>query len=518
MGIAEATSQSVDVELSTISLIVTRASIVCCRQTVPAARANIMFQLLLFDWIMSTFTGGPATPTAPPGAQKTADEGDVSEALSAEGQPTEKLRVKVKLTEVRLILNDDGVRLATLTLQAADVAVLLRGPTMRVAARLGNLTLFDDVETSGLKAYKQLLSIEGDNLADFQYEKYDPHDSTYPGYDTLIYLRSGSFRFHLVEEPIHRILRFLTKFARMKAVYDAATSAAAAQASELTQQASKMHYDVLVKTPILIFPRDANSPETIIANLGEMSVSNKFSEEHGSQLTHIDAALSNIRLSSKRSGSGAEEEEVEMLKNVDLSFDITMVEDGGHTNAKRTRPDTEIIGKMSDVRMHLTARQYAFLLDLSRTVPRTFVTTEQEATEDEDLDGQVSANNTPARIKSPSPGESKELEEQSQTVDLYPELARVAVNENGEEVPLFSKLELSFVCKTVYLELFDRNALRQQTLKKHSLVRFSLNETDVKYKMVSNGSMEAEVLLRSFVSLLGLLSWTSPLNATADRT
>jgi len=481
MTVHEGNNQSVDVELSTISLIVTRASI-----------------LMLFDWIMTTFTGGPEQAQPTQEQQKSAAETAAAATAAAEGQPAEKLRVKVKLTEVRLILNDDGIRLATLSLQAADVAVLLRGPTMRVAARLGNLTLVDDVQSSGLEAYKRLLSIEGDNLADFQYEKYDPHESTYPGYDTLIYLRSGSFRFHFVEEPIHRILRFLTKFARMKAVYDAATSAAAQQASELTQQVSKMHYDVLVKTPILIFPRDSESPDTIIANLGEMSVSNKFSTENGLQLTSIDAALSKIRLSSKRIDSNGEEQQLEMLKNVDLNFDVTMVEGGEQGDDKRTRPDTEIVGKMSDVRMHLTAQQYAFLLDLSKTVPRTFSTTDKEAIEDENLDAQISATNTPARLKSPSPEGLQPPEEQSQTVDLYPELAKVAVNEDGEQVPLFSKLELSFVVKTVYLELFDSKAVQQRTLKEHSLIRFALNETDVKYKMVSNGSMEAEVLLRSF--------------------
>ena len=298
---------------------------------------------MLFDWIMTTFTGGNDEPAS---KQKQVEDGEKSVAEAAgtaapeDGQPVEKMRIKVKLTEVRMVLNDDGTRLATLSLQAADVSLLLRGPSMRLAARLGNLTLVDDVESSGLPVYKQLLSIEGDNLADFQYEKFDASDSSYPGYDSLVYLRSGSFRFHFVEAPIHRIIRFLTKFARMKAVYDAATSAAAQQASELGQQATKMRYDILVKTPILIFPRDSGSPNTIVANLGEMSVNNKFSRDGAVTLTHIDAALSKIRLSSK-TGSGDNEEMVEMLKDVDLSFDITMVE-GGQAEQARTRPETEV--------------------------------------------------------------------------------------------------------------------------------------------------------------------------------
>lgn len=127
----------------------------------------------------------------------------------------------------------------------------------------------------------------------------------------------------------------------MKAVYDAATSAAAQQASELGQQANKMHYDILVKTPILVFPRDVASPDAIIANLGEMSVNNSFSSEGDVTLTHIDAALRKIRLSSV-SKNGEDNSELQMLKNVDLAFDLTMAEGLNHAQDKDTRPETDV--------------------------------------------------------------------------------------------------------------------------------------------------------------------------------
>ena len=297
---------------------------------------------MLFDWIMTTFTGGKDQQ-----ANHIIDTSTPEESLSLDrpppsiDQPVEKLRVKVKLTEVRAILNDDGVRLATLSLQAADVSVLLRGPSMRVAARLGNLSLKDDYQASGLLAYKQLLTIEGDNLADFQYERYDANDPTYPGYDSLIYLRSGSFRFIFNDEAVHRILRFLTKFGRMKAIYDASTNVAAQQATELQNQASKMHYDILVRTPILVFPRGKQSTETLVANLGEMRVNNSFSEENGSTITHIDAALSKIRLSST-SNNYEKEESIQMLQNVDLKFNITLATGVKRDAESKVRPETEV--------------------------------------------------------------------------------------------------------------------------------------------------------------------------------
>jgi vacuolar protein sorting-associated protein 13A/C len=142
-------------------------------------------------------------------------------------------------------------------------------------------------------------------------------------------------------------------------------------------------------------------------------------------------------------------------------------------------------------------------MDLSKTVPRAFANSEEEVAEDEDLDARVSAAATPARSNSPKAIDfNQKAEEPSETVDLFPELAKVAVDEQGRKVRLYSKLEFAFSVGTVYLELFTKEAVSKQTLKTHSLARFSLNETDVKYKMVSNGSAEAEVLLRSFVSCL----------------
>lgn len=176
------------------------------------------------------------------------------------------------------------------------------------------------------------------------------------------------------------------------------------------------------------------------------------------------------------------------------------VTDGNETGDTDADSSRQIVGKMSDVKMHLTAHQYAFLIDLSKTVPRAFATSEEEAAEDEDMDAKVSAAATPTRADSPKAIDFEQTKQPSETVDLFPELAKVATDERGHKITLYSKLEFAFSVGTVYLELFTDQAVSKETLKVNSLARFSLNETDVKYKMVSNGSAEAEVLLRSFVS------------------
>jgi vacuolar protein sorting-associated protein 13A/C len=266
---------------------------------------------------MTTFTdpndGPPPSPDTPVGEDPFPLENG-----------SDKLRVKVKLTSINAVLNEDGFRLATLSLSAADVSVMLRAPTMRVAARLGNLTFVDDFSSD---EPKEMLSIQGDELADFQYETYDPSDkTTYPGHDTLVYLRSGSFQFTFSEEPVHRILVFFSKFARMKAVYDAATQAAAQRATEMQTMIPKMHYDILIRTPIVVFPRDElNSKDVIVANLGEISLANRFEVSKEQVVTKIEFGLRAVRLTSTLHYEGVGYS-LQMLDDVHIGVDVTLTQ------------------------------------------------------------------------------------------------------------------------------------------------------------------------------------------------
>lgn len=276
---------------------------------------------------MTTFTDGPGANPPPP-----SPDTPLGEELPLVPEVSDKLRVKVKLTSIIAVLNEDGFRLATLALSAADVSVMLRAPTMRVAARLGNLTFVDDFSAG---APKEMLSIQGDELADFQYETYDPNDLTmYPGHDTLVYLRTGSLQFTFNEEPVNRILIFFSKFGRMKAAYDASSQAAARLAAEAAAQhpnevqdkPSKMHYDILVRTPIVVFPRgQLDSDDLIIANLGEISLSNRFEVTQDQVVTKIQAGLREVRLTSTLHHEG-EPYSLQILDDVHIGVEVTLTQ------------------------------------------------------------------------------------------------------------------------------------------------------------------------------------------------
>ncbi|KAE8269165.1 hypothetical protein A4X09_0g3183 [Tilletia walkeri] len=475
MSVYEGIDQSINVELSTINIMLTRVSV-----------------LAVYDWIMTTFVPEDPPPAAEQEGGEVADKQKEDETV-VEKPRQEKLRVRVKLTSVVVRLNNDGQLLATLTLSTADVAVMLRGPTIRIAARLGSLSLLDNVERKIADPdFRKLLTIQGDELADFTYETFDSTDpQTYPGYDSSIWLRTGSLRFTFTEEPVRELLRFFAKFAQMKAVYDAATTAASAQASQLQQRATKMHYDVIIKTPILVLPRAASSTDAITANLGEIFAHNTFpSQDDGHVVTKIEAGLRHIRLASRLEHDG-HTHHVQMIDDVNIIVDMTHEDHLGHKNSS-PEADTRILAQMSDVQIKLTQEQYIFVMALTQSIPRAF-SWEEEA---EHVPGQPPP--LPSRTSGTKTVQvAKETGPSGPTVDLLPELGTIA-HEADRDIEVFPSMDLHFRVNLINVELFTDAATTQESLHKASLAKFAINGTDVKFKMLSNSAMEADVALKSF--------------------
>ena len=142
---------------------------------------------------------------------------------------------------------------------------------------------------------------------------------------------------------------------------------------------------------------------------------------------------------------------------------------------------------MSDVKVNLTEQQYAFLLALSRSVPKAFSSTEEEKADDAALEKAL-----------PSPPSEEEEIVAETPVDLLPELPRTIRGDDGQIVALYAKTEVSFQLGLVNLELFSGEAVSVDSLKAATIAKFSLDQIDLKAKMLNNASMEAELLLKSF--------------------
>jgi len=475
---------NIDVDVSTINLIVTRKTL-----------------LTLLDFVLITFTNNdsPSSPIEP--GQEDLLESTNDEMQLEHQSPVQtdsgSIRIKVNLTSVHLILNNDGIRLATLSLTRADVGIHILNPrTMRIAAKLGDLTLLDDInqgasEDSNLR---KLITIQGDELADFRYETFDAENAeTYPGYDNSVFLSAGSVKLNFMEEPFRKIIDFLVKFGKMQAIFNTAREAAANRATQIQNSPGRFKFDINIKTPIVVFPRvmiaGRQKRDLMTAYLGEIYAENKFVPLDDSKdspiANQLTAGIRNIRLTSEFYFEDDKREELELIDKVNLSFLVTVAD---HI-AGNKRPDMEIKGNMTDTNLRITQAQLKFLLELAKSVPATFAI-------DSDESEQQAIADVPEGIRKAASAESLIVahhgKERESLVDLGPEL--------GVQNPdSWTKLDLAFHVHTIGLELLlAKEDEPVGDLDAASLSKFSLDDTKIKLRMMTDGSLESEMLIHSF--------------------
>lgn len=142
---------------------------------------------------------------------------------------------------------------------------------------------------------------------------------------------------------------------------------------------------------------------------------------------------------------------------------------------------------MSDLNLKLTQTQYRFLLELSQSIPAVFM----GEPEDED---NTSYPPTPT-LSVPESGESEVKSNSSSlvaySVDLHPEL--------GVSPGAWTKVDLIFKIGQIGMELFECDSDKPVgDLHAASLSRAYLDNTNLKLRMISDGSMESELLINSF--------------------
>ncbi|KAJ5665895.1 uncharacterized protein N7477_008343 [Penicillium maclennaniae] len=466
----EGVAMNLDISVSTINLVVTRKTL-----------------LTLLDFILLTFT----SPQQPVDESSQSDKAIQETAIVDETpQQAGKIRIKSNLKSIALILNNDGVRLATLSLNTADVGIFLVGRTMSIQSRIGSLTLVDDVNLGAPEDsdVRRLLTIEGDNFADFKYETFDPESDSYPGYDSEVYLRSGSIKINFMEEPYRKIINFLVKFGKMQAIFNAARQAAASQANQLQENPSRMRLDIVVNTPIVVFPRAMAVEwprDTITAYLGEIYAKNEFvpmdESKDSPAVNVISTGVRNIRLTSKFHFDEGLVEELEMIQKVNLDFSICYLEH----QANNPRPDMEIEGSLSPINLRISQSQLKFLLALSKSIPGAFAT-DAEQQELEALESLPSSVTEPTREAT-----SKAVQAQKDS--------DAATAADGASKETWVRLDMIFKVDSVGLELILANDNQPVgRLEDSSLSKFSLNDTRVKLRMLTDGSLESELLIHSF--------------------
>lgn len=452
--------QEVDVSLSTLKFVVSPKSF-----------------LTILDFVITTFTNPEATP--PPPSPASEEDDFVAVPSNDPNDYVAKIDVKVELHGIILLLNDDGIKLATATLEHAYVNVFMIPETMKVEARIGNLSLHDEVNdgTDRDSMLRKLISIEGNDLADFKYQTFEPGTNQY---NSSIYFHAGSIRMNVVEEPFANIVQFGSKFAQMKALYDSARQVAYNQANQI-EDANKIHFDILINTPILVFPRlatlsdeDELKYDTIVAHLGEIYMNNEYihfpEDPKGPLANHVLFGIRSTKLNSKIHFADCVQS-LDIIDNLDMSFDVSYVE----PYKGISRPITVASGNLTETEIKITELQYRFLMEVSSIISGIFVG--EGGMQEDEMD------------------ELEEELKQQKHIDNVG-ISRPLISTDDYNV---SKLDFSFDVKRLALTLYNNTVnLPSEKLEKASLSRFTLADLGLQLRMKANNVLESDIHIKAF--------------------
>ncbi|KAI9031000.1 hypothetical protein CLU79DRAFT_842748 [Phycomyces nitens] len=413
-----------------------------------------------------------------------------SSVLSKETPPAQpsNIYVNILLDSVNFILNDEGVRLATGRLSHGDMSVLMIQNTIKLSAKFDNFTLTDDLnhvkDGSSNNQQTDLLTIKGEELIDLRFESFiENGPQTYPGYDQLLYLRMGSAQFTFIEQPITRFMSYFSKFAEMKLMFDRARQAAYESAQHLQQAVTKMHFDVVIKTPVVFFPEMHNHPlDVVVANLGEIWASNTFVDEEDGCINAIRAGLRAINVNSTfhavhPSTKKIQVQTLPIVENTNLTLDIKSPQE---TNT--LRPDMDITGKLSDLSMRLTEVQYIFLMDAINMVSRIFSGSEEP-------DSLSPLNRTSEQI----------ADDQLQATTDANTNINSRSNSNVDEQKETPRICMDLEAPTIALELFTNKDAENWTQAPDSLLKVEMNGSKVMLEMLKTGCIKADIKVKSLV-------------------
>lgn len=361
----EVFDQDIKVDMSAIKFVVSRKS-----------------YLIILNFLLNTFTDPTANATE-------ADQLNHNDATNDDSP--QKINVDVNMDSIILVLNEDGIKLATLQLSTANFNVLLLPEELEVNGKLGALTLHDESNHGSPRnsIFRSLISIEGDNLASFAYKTYDAEKNKEP-YQSSVEFNSVAIKVNFVQDAFGKIFAYLSKFMKMKAIYDSAREVAINQANQI-ENASSIKLDVLVHAPTFYFPKlvdpEHDTCDMLIAELGELYLNNKFETVDEIQHNFISAGIRNVNLSTQFHFDDKVEQFGQIVDDLDMSFLIDYVE-----NYEPNLPTFSITGKLPEVDMKLTELQLRYIYNLQNSISQVFEIPEDEDSLDDVAEDAENAN------------------------------------------------------------------------------------------------------------------------------
>ncbi|CAI9176855.1 unnamed protein product [Rangifer tarandus platyrhynchus] len=240
------------------------------------------------------------------------------------------LKVTAKLNAFNVFVCDQKCNIADIRIHGMDASVSVRPKQTDMFARLKDI-IVTNVDLTSI--HKKAVSILGDEVFRFEMTLY-PDATEGKAYadmskvDGKLSLKVGCIQIVYVHKFFMSLLNFLNNFQTAKEALSSATAQAAERAAssmkDLAEKSFRLLMDINLKAPVIIIPQSSVSPNAIIADLGLITVENRFnvvSRGHHSLppvIDKMDIQLTQLKLSRTILQADLPQHDIEILKPVNM--------------------------------------------------------------------------------------------------------------------------------------------------------------------------------------------------------
>uniref|UniRef100_A0A665TU24 Vacuolar protein sorting 13 homolog A n=1 Tax=Echeneis naucrates TaxID=173247 RepID=A0A665TU24_ECHNA len=396
------------------------------------------------------------------------------------------LHIRADLRCLKVFIRGQKARISEISIEGLVSEVLMRKKEMEILANLKSIVILDCDKDA---FYKKAVSIADKEVFDFHMVNYT--DATegdayldMSKVDTSVSLTVGCIQFIFLNKFVSSMLAFVNNFQEAKEALAEVTVHAAEKAAsgvkELAERSTRIALNIHFNAPVIFLPQSSSSSNVIVADLGLLSVKNRFSKQPCKSDAKIPPVvdimtvrLTDLKLYRTTYINEGFQGETQLLKPVSLDLEVLR---NLSSNWYHSIPDIEITAHLKPMTLILSQDDMIVVL---RTLS-------------ENLTEKSDAVPPPASL----PITDHVLcchNSKGNTVVI------AAVVETQKDRKLKSTLKLNFTIDSMTLVVYSPNENEIQLVDSHDeqfkLAEFTLGTISTSVHMFSDSSMKASVQL-----------------------
>ncbi|KAI8929325.1 hypothetical protein BC831DRAFT_410850 [Entophlyctis helioformis] len=414
----------------------------------------------------------PATNTGRPAGASVTFAADL-EQPSTPPPPTTSSTFVLLVKSVKMIVVDNNVRIASGLCSSVAIQAQLTGGNTLVKGTLGRLSVIDDLASPDQPLLRNFLLVDEDQTASFEFEMLESQEAQHAGFDSSLKLRAASVRIVYMDEFIGRLYAYFSKFQDMQPLVESARKAAEESAIQMQQRAGRFTFDVILRTPIILWPK-MSTLDHVIFYLGEISARNSPMPSPGQGGIALDDEY-RIDVESMRMVSVFTEPPVQtlaMIDSVNVGIVISFFKD-----QLSDLPRKQITMQLSRIALHLTDDQYQLIVDLWRAFN--------------------AASSQPSPPPPPPPELAALAAQRSMDATGGGNKKKGVVVATGSSAMASVVTEISIHIPSILLEVFADTTTALLSVEDRTLAQFAGTDTTIKLQLRSDSSMDMEWRFRS---------------------